>query len=219
MSREDWLDGCAVTTRTFHKTQALASTSISRLSTGGKFWLTPNSFAMLQRLVDRRFSDLGEILSMSDNASPGGLWSMAVGDDEGRPVLFRVRTEMPAELVRAGLPHLIAMLWPYQPDNDAGLPSSADAEQMSAFEDCLTNALQATDQAIMTAVVTGTGLREWQWYVRDPEETMRRVQEAISAAGLSVPVEFAGDPDPQWEGYQRALAILNSLASDGAFTG
>lgn len=141
---------------------------------------------------------------------------MAVGEDDGRPVLFRVRTELPADLSRSGLPHLIAMLWPYQPDNDAGLPSTVDADQMSAFEDCLTVAMQACDQAIMTAVVTGTGMREWQWYVRDPDEAMRLVNEAMAAASLVVPVEFAGDPDPQWDAYQRALAIFNDLADDNA---
>lgn len=149
---------------------------------------------------------------MATHETASGDFVVAVGDENGCPVIFRVRNRFPHNLEPATFHHLIAMIWQYQSDNDMQLPSTADADQMSLFEDRMTAAIQSPGQALLTAIVTGTGVREWQWYSRDPDESLRLINAAL--AGQEVPpVEFAGDPDPSWEAYKRAITIVEEISA------
>ncbi|MCZ2342848.1 MAG: DUF695 domain-containing protein [Bacteroidales bacterium] len=141
-----------------------------------------------------------------------GDFMVAVGDEGGCPVIFRVRNRFPQNLEPSRYHHLIAMIWQYQSDNDTQLPSNAEADRMSIFEDQMTAAMQASGQAVLTAIVTGTGVREWQWYSRSPEESLLLINAALAGQELP-PVEFAGDPDPSWEAYKRALTIVEEIAA------
>ena len=53
------------------------------------------------------------------------------------------------------------------------MPAQNDSAGMQLFEDLLQPALEEAQQAYLMLVVTGNGVREWQWYSRDPEETMK----------------------------------------------
>lgn len=154
---------------------------------------------------------------MAVDESVGGDFVVAVGDDGGHPVVFRVRNRFPQDLEPVRYPHLIAMIWQYQSDNDTQLPSNADADRMSAFEDQMTAAIQAPGQAVLTAIVTGTGVREWQWYSRDPDESLLLINAALAGQELP-PVEFAGDPDPSWEAYKRAVTFVDDITTAAALS-
>ncbi len=147
---------------------------------------------------------------MSVESFSNGQWAMTAGEDNGRPVIFRVRTDRPYGLVPAAYPHLISVVWKYESDNPVGMPSSADSERMTEFEDLLAGALHKATAAVLMAVETGTGVRAWQWYARDPDEVVDLVNAAL-AEKEPFPVEFAGEEDPAWEGHSKALAILQSL--------
>jgi hypothetical protein len=61
-----------------------------------------------------------------------------------------------------------------------------------------------TRQAFLTVVVTGNGVREWQWYARNADQVMELVNETLGGSE-PFPVEFSFQDDPQWEGYSRFL--------------
>lgn len=147
---------------------------------------------------------------MSAESFANGQWAMTAGEDDGRPVIFRVRTDRPYGLIPAVYQHLISVVWKYESDNAVGMPSTADAERMTEFEDLLTGTLHKHTAAVLMAVETGTGVRAWQWYARDPDEVVDLINIAL-ASHDPFPVEFAGDEDPTWDGHSKALAILTSL--------
>src|SRR5579872_4638821 len=129
-------------------------------------------------------------------------WSMATGDDDGTPLIFRVRNNPPAFATKDSFRHLLAVTWEYEPDNEQGMPSRDVIERMAQFEDLLTPAFEDVRQAFLTVVVTGNGAREWQWYARNDDQTMELVNEALGEYE-TFPVQFSFQDDPAWEGYSR----------------
>ena len=116
------------------------------------------------------------------------------------PVIFRIRT-LPAKLNRADFARLIAVSWRYEV-HDSGMRSPEERDRMDLFEDLLTPVLETPENAILTVVVTGNGVREWQWYSRSDVETMELVNSALAGQD-PFPVEFVVQDDPNWEAYTR----------------
>jgi len=82
---------------------------------------------------------------------------------------------------------------------------------MSQLEDLLAPAFEGARQAFLTVIVTGNGVREWQWYARDPEAVMKLVNETLGKYE-PFPVQFNFQDDAEWEGYSRFLDITVSAA-------
>jgi hypothetical protein len=139
---------------------------------------------------------------MSDEAS----WTVATADDDGMPLLFRIRNQPPPFARKDQFPHLFAVSWAYEPGDDHGMPSEGEYAQMNELEDLLETALEDTEQAFLTVIVTGNAVREWQWYARAPERVMELVNEALGELE-PFPVEFSIQDDPEWSGYERFLGI------------
>ena len=131
-------------------------------------------------------------------------WSIATGQDGDKPLVFRIRNRAPSFAHKTAFPHLLAVSWPYEPANDMGMPSSDVTEGMGQFEDLVLPALENARQAFLSVVVTGNGVREWQWYSRDPNETMELVNEALAGCD-PFPIQISVQEDPGWEAYGRFL--------------
>jgi hypothetical protein len=133
-------------------------------------------------------------------------WKMATAEDEGRPLILRIRKQAPSFATKAEFPHLLAVCWQYQSPNDQGMPSSDEAQRMVELEDLLEEGLERVRQAFLTVIVTGNGVREWQWYARDPEKTMELVNKTLGYLE-PFPIRLSFQDDPNWEGYNRFLEI------------
>jgi Family of unknown function (DUF695) len=136
----------------------------------------------------------------------GDTWSMATGEDNGKPLIFRIRNQPPSFARKDSFPHLLAVCWPYESPNDQGMPSQDVVGRMSQLEHLLEPAFEGARQAFLTVVVTGNGVREWQWYARDPEAVMKLVNETLGEYE-PFPVQFSFQDDPEWEGYTRFLEV------------
>jgi len=79
---------------------------------------------------------------------------------------------------------------------------------MDLLEDLLDANLEEHRQAFLTVVVTGNGVREWQWYARDDNETLRQLNEAL-AGHDKFPIDVFMDDDPEWSAYARFDAIAS----------
>jgi hypothetical protein len=148
-------------------------------------------------------------MAVRDQVNPDAetLWTIAEAEDDGKPLIFRIRNGKPAGVATEKYRNLIAVSWPYEPGNDSGMPAQDQVAQMGLFEDLLMPALEGPRQAFLTVVVTGNGVREWQWYSRDAGETMALVNKALSNHE-PFPVEFSVQDDPKWQGYFRFQDIL-----------
>lgn len=134
---------------------------------------------------------------------------MATAEDDGKPLIFRIRETAPAFATKATFPKLLAVTWQFDPDTNNGMPLQGTVERMQQFEDLLEPVFANARQAFLTVVVTGNGVREWQWYAKDPDAVMKLVNETLGELD-PFPVEFSFQDDPDWLGYSRFLEILQS---------
>ena len=148
-------------------------------------------------------------MAVRDQVNPESesLWAIAEAQDDGKPLIFRIRSRKPSGVAPARYRHLIGVSWPYEPWNESGMPAQDQVAGMQLLEDLLQPALEGPGQAFLTVVVTGNGVREWQWYSRDAGETMALVNKALSNHE-PFPVEFSVQDDPKWQGYFRFQDIL-----------
>lgn len=138
-------------------------------------------------------------------------WSVATGEHNGIRVTFRIRNQPPAFARKESFPHLLTVGWEYESPDDQGMPSPTDAERMGHLEDLLAPAFEGACHAFLTVVATGNGVREWQWYARDPDAVMKLVNQTLREHER-FPVQFSFQNDPAWEAYSRFLDIPASNA-------
>jgi hypothetical protein len=91
------------------------------------------------------------------------------------------------------------------------MPSPEEAQRMAQLEDLLEAGLESVRQAFLTVVVTGNGVREWQWYARDPERTMELVNRTLGHLE-PLPVRFSFQDDADWIGYNGFRELSGSKA-------
>jgi hypothetical protein len=96
--------------------------------------------------------------------------------------------------------------WQYEPPNAQGMPSQEVVERMAQLEDLLMPAFEGAREAFLTVIVTGNGVREWQWYARNPDKAMQLVNETLGDLE-PFPVQFSFQDDPEWQGYSQFLEI------------
>lgn len=80
------------------------------------------------------------------------------------------------------------------------MPDAATTEQMDELERHLVAALERRRRAVLTAVVTGHGVREMQWYARSDAEMMAAVNRRLGRLPR-FPVTFFDQRDAAWSGY------------------
>jgi hypothetical protein len=139
-------------------------------------------------------------------AADDDTWSMATGEYGGKPLIFRIRNRPPSFARKEEFPHLLAVTWQYESPNDQGMPAEEDVARMGQLEDLLEEAFEGAGQAFLTVVATGNGVREWQWYARDPDGMMALVNETLGELE-PFPVEFGFQDDPEWSAYSRFLDV------------
>lgn len=144
-----------------------------------------------------------------DPEEPEALWFIAQGEDEGKPLIFRVRQERPEGISTDKYQHLLIVSWNYEPWNETGMPAQDQVTEMQFLENLLRAALEGPKQSFLTVVVTGNGVRELQWYSRDRAETMALVNKALSNHD-PFPIQFIFQEDKAWEAYERFRAIRDS---------
>jgi hypothetical protein len=133
-------------------------------------------------------------------------WSVATAEDNGKQLVFRIRNSPPDFADRKDFPHLLAVCWEYESPNELGMPSPEVLARMSELEDLLADAFEDACEAFLTVIVTGNGVREWQWYARDPDGVMKLVNNTLR--GLEpFPVGFSIQDDPEWAAYSRFIAV------------
>jgi hypothetical protein len=73
---------------------------------------------------------------------------------------------------------------------------------MGELEDLLMPSFEGKQKAFLSVLVTGNGVREWQWYAREKDAVMKIVNKVLGPRE-PYPVEF--QDDPEWEAYSRFL--------------
>ena len=134
-------------------------------------------------------------------------WSISEGESDAGFYHIRFRVPVPAEDEVEGYGIAIRILWTYAEEGSGALPTDGQAGDMDAFETGLCAVLEAGAHAILAAVLTFDGARQWVFYTGDVAECGRRI-ETMPPTEEPCPVELDGFEDPQWH-YLRNEILGN----------
>jgi hypothetical protein len=110
-----------------------------------------------------------------------------------------------------GYEHVLKIVWPYADENTGALPTRADSEQMADFENRFCCAVEHDALAVLTAVLTLDGARQWVFYTRDVQECSDRLN-SMPQQVEPYPLELTAERDPEWR-YLRDQ-ILKRVPKD-----
>ena|SRR2546430_6274367 len=135
-------------------------------------------------------------MTANDQEDP---WFIAEAEEDGLPIIFRVREMRPRGVEPQRYPNLISVLWAFD-KSESGMPDDPTVDRMNDFEDRL-DALEGANRGYMMVTITGNGRREWLWYVADSSEFMTGVNRLLRSVPAKFPVSFEGAEDPAWQTY------------------
>lgn len=135
------------------------------------------------------------------------LWSLAEGAHNDKPLVIRFREEFRNKPDLSSYPRLVRVLWTY-PADASGMPDSEASDQMGVFEDRLVAAVEPSQTAVLVAVLTNDGQREWLFYTSEVAEFGRRLSE-MPQENDRYPIDLSTESDPAWSTfYDNILASV-----------
>lgn len=124
-------------------------------------------------------------------------WAGSEGELESGPFILRFRTPVASPGATHPYEHLLHVIWAYADEDSGTLPTDADSEAMQEFEDRLCEAWEHDALAILTAVLTFDGARQWVFYTQEVAECEERLN-AMAQGDEPYPIELTTEPDPDW---------------------
>jgi hypothetical protein len=132
-------------------------------------------------------------------------WIGAEGEEEGRPVLVRVRDISLEAIPEDEFPHLLSSTWRFGEDRDgSGLPSAKQYAELERFE-LVFDKMEEDGSGVLAIVRTHAGSVEHVAFVRDVEEGIAAIRAARPKRG---DFELAASPDNRWDEYRAARDAL-----------
>jgi hypothetical protein len=138
---------------------------------------------------------------------PDDTWTVGTADQDGQPIIIRVRGPLPDHAARQANDRLIVIGWPYD-GNETGLPAEADKASMDRFEEALEAGLSGTTLGVQVASLTGAGHKEWRYYAPDAEAFVAALNDSV-ADHPTYPLEIEMFDDAEWQGLQQLLDGLD----------
>ncbi|CAN7500205.1 DUF695 domain-containing protein [Pseudoxanthomonas sp. LjRoot143] len=123
-------------------------------------------------------------------------WSLAEGLHNDKPLLIRYRGEFASKPDVSAYPILIRVSWSFATD-DSGMPESSASDAMAIFEDRLVSAVESHRDAVLAAVITNDGQREWLFYASSTREFGRRLTE-MPQEEERYPISLTSENDSGW---------------------
>ncbi len=114
------------------------------------------------------------------------------------PGILRWRRPVLSPGVDNSHPVLLQVLWAYDDVGSGTMPKSEVLDAMEVFEIRLCAAWETNALAVLTAVLTFDGARQWVFYTDDVESCAKRLNEMPQEAER-YPIELTYRPDPAWE--------------------
>jgi hypothetical protein len=138
---------------------------------------------------------------------PDDTWTVGTAEQDGLPLVIRVRGQMPPAPERQRHAHLVVVGWPYD-GTDTGLPTDADGALMQAFEDAVAAGAERGGTGIQVASITGAGHKEWRYYAADAEAFVAALNASLDGHP-TYPLEIEMFDDSEWQGLQQLLDGLD----------
>jgi hypothetical protein len=129
-----------------------------------------------------------------------GPWSVGYGEHNGKPMFVRSNTGYKSFGSIAGYDHQVGIAVPLRSPKPTGLPSPAEDAEIGAIEDAICASLEQDAESLFVAVITTSGMREFVFYTRAPEQVTQRFEQLRSST-TSHEIQLMIQPDQDWEVY------------------
>jgi hypothetical protein len=134
------------------------------------------------------------------------IWSICESQENGLPLIIKLREQPPAGIDCSLYQHLVSILWKYDGTENNGMPDSDLSFEMGEIEDKF-EPIEHGSIAYMVAAITGNGRKEWLWYTKDAQAYMQIVNQLLKDIP-NYPLDFEVSPDPEWKTYQAFIRAL-----------
>lgn len=92
-------------------------------------------------------------------------WAGAEGVNNGLPVIIRFRNKIEQGRHTNEHPQLLQVYWEFDKHSN-GMPSRDVMQEMTIFEDRISEALEKDLSGVLVAAITTNGYREWVFYAK-----------------------------------------------------
>ena len=125
------------------------------------------------------------------------------------PFFLRLRTPVLEGEETGSHDHVLQIVWPYADEGSGAMPTGADSDRMKVFEDRLCAAWESDGLAVLTAVLTYNGARQWVFYTHTVPECGKRLSE-MDQEEEPYPIELTSGKDSGWDFlHDQILQNLN----------
>jgi hypothetical protein len=127
-------------------------------------------------------------------------WTIAEGNNQGRPLIARFNTAFKDVAARGGRGIQIGVAIPFKKPRADGLPESTEATTLATIEDAVVR--EAADRALLVGVITTGGMREFVLYTATGE-WIASFHKALQAAVTTHEVQMSANHDRAWSVYTQ----------------
>jgi hypothetical protein len=131
-----------------------------------------------------------------------GPWLVSEGKHNGNPMFVRTNTGY-GEFTRVpGYDHHVGIAIPLRESTINGLPGEAESILLSEMEDTFCVSLEEQAAALLVAVITTSGMREFVFYTNNPgviEQRVTKLRKQITSHEIQLVIQ----PDREWRVYSR----------------
>jgi len=139
------------------------------------------------------------------------VWSVADGERADGPVVIRFRSYLPSPTQAHEYEWLLVACWAYADEGTGAMPSKETMKEMEEFEERLCGALERDALAVLTAILTFDGARQWVFYTHDVDSCGERIN-SMPQNVEPYPIELSARPDPEWRYLHDG--ILNGIDAE-----
>lgn len=133
-------------------------------------------------------------------------WLTAEGLENGYPILYRFRANVPHGVYPKHYPHLVIITWPYESETVDGMPGAID----SSFQNQMESALSILDHPSFGFLMmsnTGNGRKQWMWYVKNVKQWSIGMNQRLLTLP-SLPISLENMKELNWQSYFEFLSIV-----------
>jgi hypothetical protein len=138
-------------------------------------------------------------------------WSLVMGkhDDDLR---FGYREGFCDVVDFTGYSRVLIITWAFNHEGDSGIPSQDETSEMEDFENKLVESLEHDFHAMLTAVITERGTRQWIFYISELSECERRIN-GIPQKAERYPIELVVETNADWSYLRNKIKTIFDSAA------
>ena len=134
-------------------------------------------------------------------------WSAVRGTHDDDPFMFRYREGFCDVTDFSGYSRALVITWTYTHDGYSGIPDRDELSELEDFENRLVECFEHDFLAVLDAVLTERGTRQWLFYASDIPECQRRLGD-MPQKSERYPIVLVTETDENWSRFHDKIQTI-----------